>query len=122
MKKNPLQPIIKDEHGTLRFKKNEIVDYLLENGGIDLNEIARMPFNNDDREQFASLIGYSLGGFSELGYVSDEAYESAIKMSEGMTETEARNKVLSKQIEDIRKGLKEIVPIVSKIIQNDLEV
>ena len=56
-----------DQNGTVRFKRNAIVVHLLENGGIDMNAIARLPFDNRDREQFAQLIGYSVNGFGELG-------------------------------------------------------
>jgi len=77
MLKNPIQPLYIDSEGTLRFKKNEIVDYILENGGIDLNQIAQMTFSQDDREQFAQLIGYSLSGYGDLSYVSDETWYAA---------------------------------------------
>lgn len=74
---NPDQPLYTDERGTTRFKKNAIVRFLLDAGPFDMNALARMDFSDDDRAQFAQLIGYSLGGFSELSYVSDEAYERA---------------------------------------------
>lgn len=69
-----MQPIIKDDDGTLRFKENKIVRVLLDWAtpkGMSLNELALMEFSQDDRQQFAQLIGYSLGGYSELSYVSD---------------------------------------------------
>ena len=74
---HPNQPLVMDSKGTLRFKKNEIVCYLLDHGGIDLNKIATLPFDRNDREQFAQLIGYSVGGFSELSYVTDKTYNKA---------------------------------------------
>jgi hypothetical protein len=37
-----------------------------------MNKLAMMPWSNEDRCQFAQLIGYSLGGYGELHYVSDE--------------------------------------------------
>jgi len=75
--KHPLQPLYVDERGTVRFKKNNIVDFLLSAGPYDLNKLAMMPFSEEDREQFAMLIGYSLSGFGELSYVSDETHERA---------------------------------------------
>lgn len=79
----PIQPIEKDRNGRLRFRTNAIVNYLLEEatrvGLCDLNELARMNFSDDDRAQFAMLIGYSLPGFSELSYVSTETYRRAIR-------------------------------------------
>lgn len=77
MSKHPIQPLELDERGTLRFKENKIVRHLLDNGGIDLNKLACLEFSREDREQFAQLIGYSLSGFGELGYVTDATYELA---------------------------------------------
>ncbi len=42
-----------------------------------MNQLARMEFSDEDREQFAQLTGYSLSGFGDLDYVSDETYERA---------------------------------------------
>lgn len=72
--KHPVQPLITDKDGTLRFKSNKIVEFLLEAGPFNMNQLALMPFSNEDREQFAQLIGYSLQGFGELPYVSGETY------------------------------------------------
>jgi hypothetical protein len=80
--KHPLQPIVLDEHGTPRFKANAIVRYLLDNGGIDLNRLAVLPFDAEDREQLAQLIGYSIGGYAELSYVSDRSYNAAERAAE----------------------------------------
>ena len=74
---NPIQPIEKDGQGVYRFKGNAIVQFLLDRGGFDMNDIAAMPFNDEDREQFAQLIGYSVGGFGDLSYASDEVYKEA---------------------------------------------
>lgn len=71
----PIQPIIRDEHGLLRFKKNAIVRFLLDAGNYDLNSIAMMDFNDEDRCQFAQLIGYSVYGYSDLSYVSPEEWQ-----------------------------------------------
>ena len=71
----PLQPLIHDKHGVLRFKENKIVRYLLDNGGIDMNKLAMQGFDDSDSEQFAQLIGYSLSGFAELSYVKEIDYE-----------------------------------------------
>ena len=77
MTQHPIQPLEKDKEGVLRFKKNRIVTFLLDAGPFDLNKIAMKGFPDEDHEQLAQLIGYSLGGFSELSYVSDETYEKA---------------------------------------------
>jgi len=54
MAKHPIQPLEKDQHD----------------------------FSQEDREQFAQLIGYSLSGFGELSYVSDETCENIVMMPE----------------------------------------
>lgn len=81
--RQPIQPIDIDERGALRFRKNTIVCRLLDEGGIDLNDIAMWDAPQTDREQFAMLIGYSLDGFGSLSYASDETYEAAVAMVEG---------------------------------------
>lgn len=71
----PMQPIING-----RFEANPIVYMLVDHVG--LNEIAVWWQENEIpvkyTEQLAQLIGYSLGGYSELSYVSDESYERAM--------------------------------------------
>jgi hypothetical protein len=76
---HPLQPVYLDENGTARFKSNAIVRFLLDAGPFDMNKLAEMPFTDKEREHFAQLIGYSISGFGELSYVSDETYSAADK-------------------------------------------
>lgn len=73
----PMQPLAYDENGTLRFRGNTLVRHLLDHGGLDLNDLAMVECSTADREHFAQLIGYSLGGFGDLSYVSDETYDRA---------------------------------------------
>ncbi len=89
--KRPIQPLQYDDDGMLRFRANKIVRYLLDAGPFDMNKLAMMPgesevyagaFSQEDWEQFAQLIGYSLGGFGELSYVRDKTYERAAKKAE----------------------------------------
>lgn len=58
----PLQPTAKDEHGTLRFVKNRIVEKLLDDGPFDLNDIASWGFSEDERFQLNQMLGYSVSG------------------------------------------------------------
>ena len=93
--KHPIQPLALDEHETLRFKGNAIVRHILDFGGLDLNYIGRKNFTREDHVQFAQLIGYSLSGFGELSYVSDEDYKAAEAMYEDkLNEKDARIKTL----------------------------
>lgn len=79
---HPMQPIIRhDDSGTIRFKANAIVRFLLDNGGIDLNALHQSLFTQEDRVQFAQLIGYSLEGFHELDYVPDSVCHAATELA-----------------------------------------
>ena len=87
MKPFPMQPLVWDERGTLRFKANRIVRDLLDAATaanlMDMNTIAveaqlRGKYTREERQQFAQLIGYSLSGYSELtSYVTDGAWKRA---------------------------------------------
>ena len=81
----PMQPVLKDEDGILRFRENAIVRYLLDLAGkhkiADLNSLAELPFSQEDREQFTQLIGYAIGGYHELSYVSDASAAQASRLA-----------------------------------------
>jgi len=112
----PIQPIIDG-----RFKENKIVRHLLDHGGIDLNKIAMLNFPQEDTEQFAQLIGYSVGGFGSLSYVTDETYDTVTRMAlTGETEEQARIKVLREKLAVVRKHLKAFIPTLFKIHPDDL--
>lgn len=121
----PLQPI-KDG----RFERNEIVRYLLDNGGIDMNKLACLEFSVEDREQFAQLIGYSLDGFSTLSYVRDETYYAAEKINNSNGELDeqtakilAMEEVLTetrKKVKDIQKVCKHQIEEICYQITRDL--
>ncbi len=66
------QPMLLDELGVVRFRANPICAWLQKSGRADLNEIGRMDFSDEDRRQFAQLLGYSVSGYGDLSYVSPE--------------------------------------------------
>ena len=75
---HPDQPLGLDPAGTIRFKENKLVSTLLKlasKKGIGLNELADMPFSNEDWIQFEQLTGYSHDGFADLSFVPDEVVE-----------------------------------------------
>ena len=88
---HPMQPVVEDGRGVLRFQANAIVRSLLdrddERGRVypdfparsdgGLNWVAMQDFSQEDQEQFAQLIGYSISGYHELSYVSDESAAEA---------------------------------------------
>lgn len=127
MKKNkpkavhPIQPLEFDGHGVLRFKRNAIVRHLLDHGGINMNDLARLEFAQEDREQFAQLIGYSHSGSGDLGYVSDEVWCAAQAMhKKGVSEVEARNQYLRDRIHEAQEGMREGVAVLFSIHPDDL--
>jgi len=77
MIQHPIQQLYKYKHGTIRFRKNAIVRFLLDAGPYDLNDLDIMSFSDNDWEQFAQLIGYSLSLFGDSEFVSDATYDRA---------------------------------------------
>jgi len=94
--KHPIQPFIIDSQGVLRFKKNKIVDFLLDNGGIDLNRLWRLwgsgLFPIEDMEQFYQLIGYSISGFNEMSNFTDETVNQINKLADEFRQQNEKNK------------------------------
>ena len=83
--KHPMQPIVLDEHGVARFKQNAIVRYLIDwarNWGLGLNELSMMNFSEEDHQQLAQLLGYSVSGYGDLSYVSQESVSEADAIAE----------------------------------------
>lgn len=74
---HPMQDIEKDTNGVIRFRRNAIVRALLDTGKLNLNDLALLPFSDEDHRQFAQLIGYSISGYGDLPYVSDADVEAA---------------------------------------------
>lgn len=104
--KHPIQPLAPDARGVLRFQANAIVRHLIDtHPTVDMNTLARMDFTNDDRQQFAQLIGYSLNGYSELrSYVDDESYAAA-NMADGMDERDATIAALREKLGALRAAI-----------------
>jgi len=81
MSRHLTQAIYIDENDTARFRGNAIVQTLLDCGPLDMNNLAALGhFSDEDRTQFAQLIGYSVGGFGELSYVDDDSYDQACEI------------------------------------------
>jgi len=119
--KHPIQPLANDKQGVLRFKPNKIVEFLAEG---KLNELARMDFPQEDWEQLAQLIGYSLAGYGSLSYVTDETYATAEAMSKRkkLTEEQARINALEATLEQARAGIKQAACAVFRIHEDDLNI
>ena len=116
----PLQPIRVDVNGVQRFVANRIVEAILKTSTLDLNKIACMDFTREEHEQFAQLIGYSVSGWGDLSYVSDEKYIVAKIAMTGKSELEASNEYLRETLDFVRAGIKEIAPYLFSIHPDDL--
>jgi len=117
--KNPIQPLAKDAKGVLRFKANAIVQHLLDtHPACDMNKLACMDFTDDDRQQFAQLIGYSLDGYGSLqSYVNDEAYNAAAHMADGLDERDARIAALEQRLEEMRAAVDGMRDPIARLLE-----
>jgi len=119
----PTQPVHTDEHGVIRFVKNTIVRRLLDEGGIDLNDIARWAdVTNAEHQQFAQLIGYSVSGYGDLSYVDAVARVRAdaavddFKISPLDAELEHHRRA----VRQLKEGLRPIIAELYDIHPDDL--
>ena len=118
--KHPIQPLIVDHNNVIRFKANEIVLKLLNDGPFTMNDLY-IGFSDEDKMQFAQLIGYSLNGFGTLSYTDNETYETAHDMyAKGMTEQDARNAYHEDILDATREKIKEVVLLLFNVNPNDL--
>lgn len=81
---HPMQPIGWDGN-VIRFKRNKIVQMLLDTGKFELNGIslmnARGMFGKGDYTQLMQLIGYSVSGYGELSTSPEEVVARADKIA-----------------------------------------
>lgn len=84
MNPHPMQQIVRTDSGTIRFRENKIVRFLLDAGSIDLNQLAAMGgvFSQEDWMQLAQLIGYSVSGYGDLSYASRKSVQEADILAE----------------------------------------
>jgi hypothetical protein len=72
----PQQPIVMAD-GVLRFRKNAVLRWLVDQGHVDLNKIDFAAFDGADVAQFYQLFGYSVSAFGGLDFIPDELVDSA---------------------------------------------
>lgn len=115
--KHPIQPLVADEHGNVRFKKNAIVAHLAT--GI-ANHLVLMDFSNEDRAQLEQLTGCSLGHYCDSPYVSREEYEAAkLAYSRGLTPDQARILALESELAELRKAARAAVELLNELLPED---
>ena len=61
-----------DKKGVERYKGNKVVEYLLDCGGIDLNQIwclaGKNVFSRKDMKEFYKLLSFSIDGFNDIDF------------------------------------------------------
>lgn len=127
--KHPIQPLVEDEHGVVRFKENKIVSYLLDccktGQKADLNDIARLDFSQEDREQFAQLIGYSHAGASDLSYMSETVLVTAaniyVSAKQDIDQRDVRIEYLEHKLKSLRVTLADALADFFEIHPDDLK-
>ena len=122
--KQPIQPLYQtSEQSIIRFRPNKLVRYLVNNGDISFNDLARLPgISPDDWMQLAMLIGYSLDGFRDLHYVSKEVADIAEAMlKEGKPFLEARAEIAEKSLREIRDDVRNFATTILETCGDDLE-
>lgn len=117
---HPIQPLAKDADGVVRFKLNTIVQFLLESGPFDLNDLAGRGFPTEDWRQFAQLIGYSLDGFATLSYADDDTVSAARLMADGIDELTARLNTQQELIDQLRDRIRSLATTAFNIHPDDL--
>lgn len=125
---HPIQPLAKDASGVLRFKENKIVSDLLDlasKHGLSLNDIAVREYSNEDRQQLAQLIGYSLSGYSELRpYVDDAAYAAAeVRAGDSKkSDAEIQRDYYRNELRSLKKAIRKPMARLFEIHPDDLRI
>lgn len=90
-KQHPMQPVVEDSEGVVRFQANDLVRDLLD--GLlkpDLNVIvalvARGRYCTADYEQLMQLVGYSVSGYGDLSRVRPESIARADALAQALQE------------------------------------
>ena len=82
MTKLPMKPIAFAPDNVIRFVPNRLVRYLLDRattvGTDNMNTLAMLDgITDEERSQFAQLIGYSVSGWGDLSYADQKEVAKA---------------------------------------------
>lgn len=94
----PMQPIAFTKDGVIRFRKNMVLCFLLEEARegrkCDLNRIAQQRFSAnwpaDDVEQFWQMLGYSVSGYGDLSFVRRSTIKKADEIADKLIASRKR--------------------------------
>lgn len=75
--RHPMQSVVFDDSGVARFRANAVVQFLLDEYGPGLNDLACRDWPDGDYTQLMQLMGYSLGGFADLSSSPPDDVEAA---------------------------------------------
>lgn len=81
-----------NDNGVLRFKANTVVRELMNRaryGKCDLNDLIGLNLPIADWEEFHQLIGYSLSGYQDISFFSDESKDAAHALQESFRKSGA---------------------------------
>ena len=100
--RHPVQPLIIDKHGVVRFKENRIVTHMWSSmmsvGGVDFHD----HFLKTDNEQLSQLTGITFNMFKDLPFASPETIAIADTMyREKISEDKARIQWLEKRVKEL---------------------
>jgi hypothetical protein len=111
--------IYRDTNNTLRFRKNEIVAYLMDQStraGVDMHDLAQIrQFSEEDWKQFTQLLGFSLRGWGEFEFVTSRDITEAEESVEGKDPRDARISALEKELESITLSLEALKKPIAKL-------
>jgi len=102
------QPLYTDNRGILRFKENDVILYLLHKSGITIEQVASLPFSNEDKIQFVQLIGIDIVAFEFLPFVTSDLFNAYMIMNSDSTSSEeSRIRSLEIELSALRAMLRE---------------
>jgi len=80
--KHPMQPVEIAKDGVIRFKQNKLVRFLVDQYGLNQLHMRCSEATEEDWNQLAQLIGYSVSGFGDLSYADPEIVAKADEIAD----------------------------------------
>jgi uncharacterized protein YceH (UPF0502 family) len=115
----PTQPVYMADNGVTRFRANAIVNFVHDwarDRGLGLNELAAMDFEDADRRQYMQLLGYSIAGYCELGFVTSVDAREVSESRLGKDPRDARIEALEQEIAAMRHAHDTVLGILESFV------